>query len=925
MAAILRLSLVLGVTVAVALGYQSPGQTASGTIAGGIFDAANGKPVPHALIELQEGPKSKVLAGSDGKYQLDAPPGTYSVRISAPNYVSTVLDSIVVTAGHATEASSVLPLVGSGTTVNVVEKVDAVAATAEAALLERKLAPVVSDAISSQEIRDSIASDAAGAVEKVAGVSIVDNGMVYVRGLGERYSATMLNNAIIPTTEPEKRVVPLDLFPASLIDNIKVLKTYSADLPGEFSGGLVQMQTVDFPMAKALSVSITSGFNTNTSFDRFNSFRGGSLDWTGFGGDSRQLPSIIPSDQRLFVGNFTPEQFQQFGQALAPDYETRPIGSMRPSLTYSVAGGNSFGKIGIVGALTFTNTPQRYPEMRRFLVNSGGGRPQVFSDYPEFNSDTESARLGAVFNIAYKLNATNKLIWRNTLTRDSDKEARVFSGLNGGNGNLIQSTRLRYIERSLMSTGVEGDHAIQRFGSGVFHWQFTYSRSQRDEPDLRETIYGRDEGSTQYRFLNLPESGLRFFSELGDRIYEPQADWTKPFYKGSVTGLLKVGFRATVRRRDFEGRRFRFFPVRAQTIDFNQSANQVLGPANIRPDGFVVREITRATDTYGASMDIYGGYVMTDLNLGRRWRVISGVRIEDADILVTTIDPLIPGGIPSYARLSNRDPLPAVNLIYAITSRQNLRFGYGRTVNRPDFRELSPFEFTNVVGGYSTVGNPDLQRATIDNFDVRWEWFLGGNQVLAASYFFKNFTDPIEQIYRPTASELRQSFLNVAGARNQGVELEARKSLRFIHPRLSGLAVQTNLTFVDSNVQIPTDRFPQLTSRTRPLVGQSRFIYNIVSEWAQPRLHSTVRLYVNSVSRRITDVGTFQLPDVYQERTTFVDAVYKVTFDEQGRWSMRFSAENMTDNKYRYTQADFLVRAFQIGRTYSVGLNYSFF
>lgn len=897
----------------------------AGSVAGSVFDASTGQPVRQAQVSIEGEAGKKTVTDTDGKYKIDLPAGKYKLRFSAENYADTTVDEVAVIAGDVVEASTVMTNKAAVTTVEVVEKVGNVAANAEAALAERKLAPTVSDSISAEEIRNTVASDAAGAVEKVTGVSVVDSGYVYVRGLGERYSATMLNNAIIPTTEPEKRVVPLDLFPASLIDNIKILKTYSPDLPGEFSGGLVQMQTIEFPTKSTLSVGVSYGFNTLTTFNDFGSYPGGGRDWTGFGTSSQGLPSVIPSDRRLFVGNFTDEQFQQFGRSFEPNYEIRPQSSIRPTQTYTVAGGKTFGRLGLVGAVTFTNAPQRYPEARRFLVNSGGGQPQIFSDYPTFNMDMQSVRLGGVLNAAYRLTPNNKLVFRNTLTRDTDKEARVFEGLNGGTNSFIRDTRLRWTERGLLSSSVEGEHAVAALGNSLFHWQFTVSGSSRNEPDLRESIYGREDENSAYRFLNLPESGLRFFSELKDKIYEPQADWSKPFFAGGISGIVKTGFRATMRRRDFSSRRFRYFPVRAQTLDFSLPANQLFGPNNIRPDGFVVREITRATDTYDASMDVYGGYGMVDLSLGGRWRLQMGVRVEDADIKVNTIDPLIPGGMPSIASLVNRDYLPGVNLTYAVTSRQNLRFGYGRTVNRPDFRELSPFEFTNVVGGYSTTGNPDLQRAMIDNFDARWEWFMGGNQVLAASYFFKKFTDPIEQIYRPTASELRQSFLNVAGAKNQGVELELRKGLGDYSKRLQPFSLQANFTMVDSNVDIPTDRFPQLTSRERPLVGQSRYIYNFITEWIEPRLRSNARLYVNSVARRITDVGTFRLPDVYQERTTFVDAVYQVSLAEGGRYKIRFSAENLTDNTYRYKQADFIVREFQLGRTFSVGLSYQFF
>jgi outer membrane receptor protein involved in Fe transport len=227
-----------------------------------------------------------------------------------------------------------------------------------------------------------------------------------------------------------------------------------------------------------------------------------------------------------------------------------------------------------------------------------------------------------------------------------------------------------------------------------------------------------------------------------------------------------------------------------------------------------------------------------------------------------------------------------------------------------------------VLGGFNTVGNPDLKRAKIDNYDLRWEWFLGGNQVIAASYFYKDFTDPIEVTIQPT-TDLRQSFINAAGARNHGIELELRRDLGFIHHSLDAFSVQTNFTFVDSNIVIPDDLALLLTTKERPLVGQSRYIYNIIAEWNKPNWRSSARFYVNSVSRRITDVGTFDLPDIYQERNTFLDFVYQYTVGE--RWNIRFTAENLTDNNYLWTQADIIQRSFRVGRTFTIGTSFSLF
>lgn len=911
---------VFGILVVLSAGVAW-GQDGTGTVSGTLYDGANGQPVRQAVVELV-GAGKQTATDLDGRYRMTAPPGKYQVKFTAPRYLPAVIEDVLVVAGANTDASTVVVLASAVTTVEVKESISAVAATSEMVTQERKLAAAVSDGISGQEIRRSTASDAAGAMQQVTGVSIVESGYVYVRGLGERYSATMLNNAMIPTTEPERRVVPLDLFPAALIDNIKVLKTYTPDLPGEFSGGLVQMTTIEFPTKPVLRVSGSTGVNMVTSFKNFRTYRGGSRDLFGFDDGTRALPASVAADTRLFRGVFTAQQLQEFGRAFDVNYELEPVASMRPEQSYSVAGGNTFGKLGLVGALTFSNSPQAGYETRNFLTMSGG-RPILFNTYDQYNSFNQAARLGGVLNAAYKVNESNKLIFRNTLTRDTDMEAREMRGFNNSIGDTIEATRLRWVERGLYAVSLEGDHAVSRLGSSVFHWQMTVSRSNRNEPDLRETIR-QLESDGRSRHLPLPESGLRFFNELADRIYEPQADWTKPFFKGKVSGIFKLGFRGTFRNRDFAARRFRFVPVRTQTINFFSPANTVLGRDNIRPDGMEIRENTRGTDTYDASMDIYGGYAMVDLALGGRWRLVGGLRVEDAQIRVVTVDPLIPGAVPSIANLNNRDPLPSLNAIYALSPRQNLRLGYGRTLSRPDFRELSPFDFTNVLGGFNTVGNPNLRRAQIDNFDARWEWFPGGDQVMAASFFFKDFTDPIEVTIQPT-TDLRQSFVNAAGARNYGIELEFRRNLGFLHPRLRSFGLQSNFTFVESNVEIPPEQALLLTSRSRPLLGQSRFIYNVIADWAKPKWRSSARFSANSVSRRITDVGSVGLPDIYQERNNFVDFVYQFDVREDGKLSLRFTAENLLDNRYRWTQGDFVHRAFRLGRTYSFGTSFSIF
>lgn len=897
-------------------------QQPTGTVTGIVFDSQSGRAIPGVSIAVQGQAGDRHVTNSDGQFTISLAPGTYVLRLTAANYADVQVSDVIVKAGESTESSAVMSNKSLVTTVDVVEKASPVGATAEAMLTERKLSAVVSDSISREELASGTSSDAAGALEKVTGVSVVGDGFVYVRGLGERYSSTQLNGAVIPTTEPEKRVVPLDLFPTAMIDNVKIAKTYSPDLPAEFSGGLVQLQTIEFPPKKILSVSLKSGFNSASTFNRFFTSPGGAADYWGFGAGNRALPAAIPTDQRVIQGRFNQQELQAFGRAFSNSWEPTPIESQRPALDWSVTGGGTIGKFGIVGSLSFSNRPQFRSEFQRYLRTSGT-TPIVATEYPDFREYSEGARLGGAFNVAYRVAANHKIVFRNTWTHDTDMSAREFAGYDGVTDSDVIAQRLRYIERNLLASGVEGEHVIPNWANSVLHWQFTYSASARNEPDLREVIRNVLPDGRQV-FSSGSGSGIRFFSDLDDRIYEPQLDYSVPFFKGAVSGMFRTGFRTTVRRRDFQARRFRYLPQQLTTLNLFAPSNQLFGADNIRPTGFQIIEYTRGTDTYDASMDVYAGYAMVDLNLGKKWRLVGGFRVEDADQQVITIDNQVPNAAPVVASLRNRDPIPSLNAVYALSQRQNLRLSYSRTLSRPDFRELSPFDFNNVLGGFVTVGNANLKRASISNYDFRWEMFPGGSSLVAVSAFIKTFADPIEQTVI-ISNDLRQSFINAKGARNFGFELEYRHNLGALTPALRDFALSSNFTFVDSNIDIRPEDAAVLTSKSRALVGQSRYVFNGTFQWARPKWHSDARFFANYVSRRISDVGSYGLPDIYQEPIVSLDFAYQYTFNERAKWSLRFEAENLSNNSFEWTQGTFLQRQYRLGRTFQIGVNHSFF
>lgn len=907
-----------------------------GTILGIVFDAANGNPLPQVAIEISGPTTVSATTDTDGSYTVKLPPGTYSASFTSDAHLPATIEGIVVAPGEVADGSTVLSKPGASTTVEVTATVEPETATAAVLLTERKLADTVQDSISAEEIKQGTASDAAGALTKVTGVSVVGDGYVYVRGLGERYSATSLNNSMLATTEPERRVVPLDLFPANLIDNIKVLKTYSPDLPGEFSAGLVQVETTEFPSQPTFSVSYSLGFNSQTQGKRFLDYPGGDLDYFGFDDGTRELPEFIPRDTRVDRSNFSQEELQDLGRRFDNSWELTPIANLRrPAQSVNIVAGSSFGKLGLVGAVTFSNGLRNIPNQDRIFYQpnpdaaAGRADPNEVPPLPEniflYDESTIGVRLGAIFNASYRFDERNKVSVKNFLSRDSDNESRFYSGFHQDFGFDIQNQRLRWIERQILSTQVEGEHLFTGLNNSIMTWRYGYSNARRDEPNLRENVYVFNDVIEEFEYFDDSQSAFRMFNDLDENIQNPSVDFMTPFYKGSFSGSVKAGVNVSIRERDFRSRRLRLaLRGGGRSLDRTLPPNELFDDENIRPDRFELAETTRITDAYNGKRDVYGYYGMVDLNLSNKWRATGGLRIEDVDQDVTTFDPFNPEMNRQPAPFNVINYLPAANVTYQATPKQNIRAGFSQTVARPDFRELALFDFLDIVGGRQTVGNPNLQQTEIRNYDVRWEYFPGGNQLIAASFFYKTFDQPIEQVIRATIG-LLTTFANADSADNFGFELEFRRNLEFINSGMREWSVSTNFTFVDSNIDLSDVQDTVITTRERPMQGQSRYVANAIVEWARPQWRSTARFYTNYFSSRITDVGSLSLPDVYQQGVTTLDFKYVLNLREDGKWKINFSAENLSNPEWLWTQGGLTFQRYRLGRTYEVGTSIQFF
>lgn len=909
--------------VAPVVGFAAA-QGANGTLTGFIGDARSGDLIRNAGVEIVEAGKT-VFTGVDGDYSIDLPAGEYTVRFFFEGYIEQKQTSVTVTAGETTQIDAVLFPVGYGEVVDVVAGPNTdVVATLE----ERKTATTISDALSKTEIAADTSSNAAGVLQRVTGVT-VQNDFVFVRGLGERYSNTVINDALVPTPQPDRRVVPMDLIPTNLIQDVKILKTFTPDQPGEFSGGLVRLDTIELPRAASLSASYSMGWNSQTQGNRYLSYPGDNLDFFGFGLGRRELPDIIPTAERVVRGNifvpggFTPQELEIFGEKFENVWSPRND-SAKPEVSFNLSGGSTFGRLGVVAAIGFKNEPHTQRERRAFYQIDSGGELTPNAQYDYLVSE-DVARLGLTANLAYRLSDNNKIFWKNFFTNQSTDEAREFEGFNTDRDRTIRNTRLRYTNERIETSQFSGNHLFPRIGNIIVNWRYTLSRATLDEPDLREVLFEKNPFTGEFQYRNENQSLFRLFNNMRENLREPGIDLQRFWFLNKVSFNIKAGAQYSNRDRTFDSRRFRYNPRSLFGIDITLSPEELLVPENIDPNrGFEIREETRNTDHYDGRQDITAGYLMGDVTFGK-FRFIGGTRVERSIQRVLTFEPFKDSVAGVFANLDNTDWLPSIGGVYALTSTMNVRAGYSRTVSRPQFRELSPFEFTDVTGGRSAVGNPDLERSLIRNYDVRYEWYFTPSELFAVSYFYKRLDDPIETVVEPGAN-IRTSFRNAERATNQGLEIEFRKGLGSLWSRFEHASVNVNYTYVDSNVDIGDQDLSIVTSLTRPLVGQSKNVVNANLLYEIPRWAFDTRVFFNYTGERITDVGSLGLPDIVEKGFPSLDVRFSKRFGGDRRpWGVEFEMENLLNRQHDERQGNLPFRVYRSGRDFSVGVSYNFF
>ncbi len=847
-----------------------------GEITGKIIDSVTGDEIVGANIMI-EGTNIGAATDLEGRFRItNVEPGTYSLLISYISYSKTVIRDIAVIAGQTTRIEATL--IPEAISVEEIVVVDRMDLSYESALLnQKKKSSNISDGISSEQIKRSPDATTGDALKRVTGVTLVDNKFIFVRGTSERYSNAQLNNTSLASSEPEKKSFAFDLLPSNLLDNTIILKSFTPDLAGDFAGGTVQVNTIDFPDKLKLNVSYGTSYTPNSSLKSFNTYSGGRNDFWGVDDGTRAIPSSFPDNlnnaglNREEINNLA----KDFKNVWQPSSRKAPLNN-----NFSVSFGDGASLLGqnfgFITALSFRNS-YKTEDLERNEYESSGEPRYAFTG----TQSTYSTLWGGLFNVSYKISDLHKLSIKNTYSHSSDDETSVLNGAQYSDAGKEQNqTALRYLEREVYSGQLVGEHAFPIINNLKLEWRAFTSYSRRDEPDYRRIIYGRDIGSNDPFAANLGfqpnlKNGGRFFSHLTDRNKGAALDFTLPVSK------LRFKYGAIYEEKN------RSFDSRLISVIINASGNgftdfnllylpldKIFEPENFKRNGFSIGEYQNGTNTYKAGQELFASYLMGEVPFrlfSEDFIFIGGARLENSTQTINSFD--LSGLIPIYSELKKVDILPSANLIYKLNNLTNLRLAYSQTVNRPELRELAPFSYFDFVTQTSLTGNPNLQRALIKNYDFRYEIYPSVGELFSVSTFYKTISDAIEKVVIAGVSlGAERTFLNSDKATIYGFELEGRLSLRHLGGYFENFALNANYSWIKSTVEVKSTE-TTFARDNRPLQGQSPYVINLGLLFIEPTIGTSFNILYNRIGERIIEVSTLYEEDIIEETRDIIDLV----------------------------------------------------
>ena len=833
----------------------------TGQVEGKITDANSGNKISGVSIEI-DGVKS-VASNVDGSFVVTLTAGKkYSIKLSSVGYQVKILEEVEVLAGKTNNLDIVLNRAAK-TQEGVVIRSTSRKETTAALIAYQKNTSVVAQVISAEAIKRSPDKNTGEVLKRVPGTSIQEGKYLVVRGLADRYNQAMINGVLLSSTEPDRKTFSFDIIPSSMIDNIIVNKAFIPELPGEWAGGLIQVNTKDVPARNFFNVQIGTGFNTNTIGKDFYSYQGSSTDWLGYDNGTRGLPAGFPTKSTFQSEDLTTnEQRAAYGASFkniwtADKKSSNALNSLNQS--FMANGGfnvklGSKNKLAAILAVTYNRSNKRTEFVNR-IIRFQNNIPDLYFDYSN-NKYSKDILAGALANITLQLGSNSKISFKNILNVNTANYTTQRIGLDYegpsistvGIPDKVRATELAFKANTFFNTQLSGEHNIKKYAAKL-NWYGSFNILDQYIPDQRRVLYMQEDptvANSPY-IIQIPVSkssqknGSRYYGFLNDYLYTVGGDLGKTFHIKDLSQTIKAGYFFQVKDRLFDSRPFTIYNPTGSSQFQYLPQDKVFAPENFGTGKLAFNELSGDSYRYIANSILNAGFIQFDNQVTDKFRAVWGVRVEDFDQVIGSMRKT------DRRHVHNKvtDYLPGINLTYKLNNKTNVRVSASQTVVRPEFRELSTFQFYDFDLSATVAGNTGLIRTKVSNFDIRYEVYPRGGELFTFGVFYKYFKNPLEAYLNPASGDgSTYNLLNADEANSFGVELEFRKKLDF-NTSLKNFTVQGNVSYIYNRVK----------SLDRPMQGQSPYLLNAGIQYDLEKYGLSTTLLFNQIGRRIALVG----------------------------------------------------------------------
>lgn len=905
----------------------------TGIIKGNLKDKNTSEGLVGATVML-EGTTIGTNTDIEGNFSFKAAVGTYNLIVSYVSYKTQKIEKIKIENNKALTINLLMEEDNSALNEVVVFGVRETN-TSSAVISEMKRMETVAVGVSAEQMNKTLDRDAGQAIKRVPGISIIDDKFVVVRGLSERYNTVLLNDVITPSSEVDSRAFSFDMIPTGALDKMLVLKSASAENPGDVAGGVIKLYTKGYSEQNSMNVSFSTNYRVGTTFQNALTQKASSTDFLGFD-NSRKLPTNFPS----YLDGSSAERADA-ARLLQPYYDASTK-SLLPDMRFGFSLNRSFFiknvKVGNMTAINYSNSNQFMNIERNLYNNKTNDDTKAEPNYNYNDANAQNnVRAGIMHNWFIMLNPNNRIEFRHLFNQIGITENVVRTGVNFGNGFNVRNYAFRYESRSIYSGQVAGYHDLKNEKTKI-SWVGGFGYTNRQEPDYRR-VRTQGSGNAENYPVAIPPGATtfdaaRFYSALTETSFMGRGDIEHKIKLGSAKNQGKIRAGVYVERKD---RKFnaRWMSYTQSPVDFDNNLsrlpiNSIFDNANVTGiKSFTFSEGTTAEDEYKANNTLFAGYISASLPITDRFNANIGLRGEFNDQRIISA---IRGGADVNVKQVQFTPMPSANLTYNLTEKHLLRAAYAYTINRPEFRELAPFTYYDFNLDVNLQGNPDLKAANIHNVDLRYEWYPSEGEMISFGGFYKYFLNPIETQTTIVGDGRFFKPFNAPSAVSYGIELDIRKSLGTWTqaPVLKDVSLVANLSLIHNQVNLGD--VLSAVDKNRPMMFQSPYVANVGLFYNNEAAKTQINLQYNVLGKRIFTIGDIVYPTQYEMPRHLVDLAASKKF---GKLEVKVGISDLLNSPYRIiqdsgsrngtiTDTDETIIQYRRGTSVSVGVAYGF-